>query len=157
MQHEKPDLVVSDITDRPIRKLILNVSEVQAGRLTLLEALDLADATGLDPDDFVSVMQRGSLKDKARLMYAFAWVVARRVEPGLTYEEVCTYQLEINGRHDPKADQKSRKRAEAVVAVASLAGVTPDEAEQMTIAEVAAVTELTKKRRASAARRRRAG
>lgn len=159
MPQTKPDLVVSDLlTEVPLRKLVINVADVRPGRLTLMEALDIAEASGFDADDFTRVLQRGTLRQKARLLYAFAWVVARRIEPDLTYEEVCTYQLDVKG--EPASGKDDAKRAEAVVAVAALAGVSPDEAEQMTIAEVQAVSDLHRKRnvkRAAAPRRRRVG
>lgn len=155
----KPDLVVSDILAdaAPVRKLVINVGSMSVGALTLLEALDISEASGFDGDDFQAVMRRGSLRDKAKLMYAFAWVVARRVEPDLTYDEVCTYQLEIVG--EPADQAKQMKKAETVVAVASLAGVSPEEAKNMSVAEVAAISDLHRKRarKRSTPKRRRVG
>lgn len=158
MQQTKPDLVVSDLlTEHPARKLIINVVDIQPGRLTLLESLDIVDASGIDAARFGYVLGKGSLRDKARLMYAFAWVVARRVEPELTFEEVCTYSLEVRGT--APSSEAEKKRAAAVVAVATLAGVSTEEAKNMTIAEVAAVTDLHKRRapKRTTPRRRRAG
>lgn len=145
MQRAKPDLVVSDlIAETPRRKLILRVSDVHPGSLTLLEALDIVDAVGIPSSEFGRIMEQGKLRQKALLMMAVAWVVARRAEPDLTFAEVCTYQLEVVG--DPVDDEKAQARADAIVGVAALAGVTPDEAEKMTMAEVAAVTRLHTKR-----------
>jgi len=159
MPERKPDLIVSDLlTEYPVRKLIINVADIHPGRLTLLEALDIMEASGIDSNQFVSVMSRGSLRRKAALLYAMAWVVARRSEPDLTYEEVCTYQLEVKGK--PVDDKVAEERAKAVVGVAALAGVSPEEAKQMTIQEVAAVTDLAKRKivkRNPAPRRRRTG
>jgi hypothetical protein len=156
-QSEKPDLVVSDlIASTPRRKLILRVSDIHPGSLTLLEALDIMDASGIPSSEFVRVMESGKLRQKALLMMAVAWVVARRVESDLTFEEVCTYQLEVIG--DPVDDERARKRAETVVGVAKLAGVSSEEAKGMTMEEVAAVTRLHQRRTVSrtAGRRRRA-
>jgi hypothetical protein len=159
MPHEKPDLIVSDlIAQKPTRKLIIDVSDLHPGSLTLLEALDIVDASGIDSNNFVTIMSRGRMRDKARLLYAMAWVIARRFEPDLTFEEVCTYQLELKGKQ--RNDKREQERAEAVIGVASLAGVSPEEAKQMSIAEVAAVTDLHKRRvvkRAPRPHRRRAG
>lgn len=158
MQQKKQDgeIVVSELlaTDPP-RKLILNVADVGSGVLTLMEALDIAEASGFDADDFAAVMERGSLRDKAKLMYAFAWVVLRRSEPGITFETVLSYQLEVIG----SAPKRNPRTAKAVVAVASLAGISPEEAKKLTMDEVAAITELHQRRtvRRTAGHRRRVG
>jgi len=101
-------------------------------------------------------MEHGKLREKALLMMAVAWVIARRVEPDLTFEEVCTYKLEVVG--EPLDDQKAKDRATAIVSVAQLAGISPDEAKKMTVSEIEALTELRRKRTVSRTRphRRRA-
>lgn len=156
MQPSKPDLVVSDLlTEIPVRKLIINTADVHPGRLTLMEALDIAEASGIAAARFEAVLKRGTLRQQARLLYAFAWAVARRAEPDLTYEEVCTYQLEVRGTGVQPDDELVQANADAVVAVASLAGVSPEEAKQMTMAEVQAVSDLQKRRNSRS--RRKAG
>lgn len=156
MQAAKPDLVVSDLLDEhPIRKLIINVADISPGRLTLLEALELSEASGIDSAEFTAVLERGSMVKKAKLLYAFAWVVAKRAEPDLTYEEVCTYDLTVRGKEANRAAEK--KKAEALVSVAALAGVSPEEAGQMTLDEVTAVSDLHKRRNKRASVRRRVG
>jgi hypothetical protein len=147
----KPDLIVSDLlSEYPPRRLIINVADIHAGRLTLLEALDIADASGIYADNFAEVMGGPDLKRKALLLYAMAWVIARRVEKDLTFDEVCTYKLEVVGK---AADAESDvRRAEAVMSVAALANVSPAEAKEMTIAEISAMTKIRKRRA-----RRRAG
>lgn len=158
MQQTKPDLVVSDLlTEVAPRRLIINVADIHPGRLTLLEALDIAEASGVEAARFAAVIGGRNLRQQALLMYAFAWVVARRIEPDLTYAEVCTYQLEVKGT--PVESKAEMEKAKTVVAVASLAGISPEEAKNMSIAEVAAVTDLAKKRtvKRTTPRRRRAG
>lgn len=155
MQQKSQDgeVIISELLmAEPPRKLILNVADVSSGVLTLMEALDIADASGFDADDFAAVMSRGTLRDKARLMYAFAWIALRRVEPKITYETVLTYQLEVIG----SVPEKKGDRAKTVVAVAALAGISPEEAKQLTMDEVEAITELHKRRtvRRTAGRRR---
>jgi hypothetical protein len=121
----------------------------------LLEALDFSDAARIEPDEFVSTMTGKQTRKQALLMYALAWVMARRVEPGLTFEEVCTYQLEVKGKPLTTEElERGQKRADAVAGVAMLANVTPDEAEGMTLAEVTAVTSITKARMRRTHRRR---
>jgi hypothetical protein len=157
MQQEKPDLILNDDSAEP-RKVFLDVSQIRPGKLTLLEALDMGEAAGVNPDDFSRILDRGSQAKKARLIYAFAWVLARRAEPELTFAEVCTYDLTVTGRPPTAEENRADElRAKAVASVAKIAGVSPREAEQMTMAEVKAVTELTPKPRIrQGARRRRA-
>lgn len=153
----KPDLVISDlITDTPRRKLILRVGDVHPGSLTLLEALDIVEASGIPSSEFVRVMEKGRLRQKALLMMAVAWVIARRVEPDLTFAEVCTYQLDVIG--EPRNDEAEKHRAETVVAISQMAGVSTTEAKNMTVAEIEALTNLRRKRTVSHTRphRRRA-
>jgi hypothetical protein len=153
----KPDLILSDlITGTPRRKLILRVSDIHPGSLTLLETLDIMDASGVASSNFVQVMDNGRLREKAMLMMAVAWVIARRAEPDLTFAEVCTYQLDVIG--EPRDDDKERQRAETVVAVAHLAGVSTEEAKQMSMTEIEALTNLKRKHTVSRTRpvRRRA-
>jgi hypothetical protein len=157
-QERKPDLVVSDLlAARPVRKLIINIADMHPGRMTLIDALDIMDVSGIDSNDFSAVIMRGTLRQKAQLIYAMAWVLARKSEPDLTFDEVCTYQIEIRG--ETRDDAKEKKRADAVVAVATLAGVSTEEAKQMTIQEVAAVTDLAKRKtmQRTKPRRRRIG
>lgn len=158
MQQSKPDLILSE-PEEPPRKVFLDVSQIRPGKLTLLEALDMGEAAGVDPDDFTRILERGKAPQKARLIYAFAWVLARRTEPELTFAEVCTYDLTVTGKAPSAEDHATdAKRGKAVAAVAKLAGVSPREAEQMTMAEIKAVTDLTPKPRTrQVARRRRAG
>ena len=147
----KPDLIVSDLlTEYPARRLVIRTEDIHAGRLTLLEALDIADASGINAENFSEVLGSTALKPKALLLYAIAWVIARRVEKDLTFEEVCTYRLEVVGA--PADEARDMRRAEAVMSVAALANVSPEEAKNMTIAEINAMTTIRKRRA-----RRRAG
>jgi hypothetical protein len=152
MLQRKPDLTL-DVLAEP-RRIVLDVAKVTPGSLTLMDALDIAEASGVDADDMVTVLSGPRTRRQGLLMYALAWVVAKRQEPDLTFAEVLTYHLTVAGT--PATDEKiesERKRAMAVTSVAMLAGVTPDEAEVMTIAEVAAVTSISKARRRNARRR----
>lgn len=113
-----------------------------------MEALDISEAAGIEPDEMTSVMVGKRTKQQAMLLYALAWVIARRAEPDLTFAEVLTYHLTVVGSAPSAAQIASeQRRAMTIVSVAKLAGVTPDEAGQMSVAQVSAVTSLTKARR----------
>lgn len=155
-QSTMPDLVVSDLLKIEPRTIRINVADVHAGRLTLMEALDIMDASGIDSTQFERIMEAGTMRQKAKLLYAMAWVMARRVEPELTYAETCTYHLEIHGT--PLDDDAEAKKAKAIMGVAALAKVSPAEAKNMTMAEVGALVEYNKPKpkRVNVRRRRRA-
>src|SRR5262245_21287722 len=128
MPESKPDLILSE-SEAP-RKVFLDVGQIRPGKLTLLEALDMGEAAKVDPDDFMRILERGSPATKARLIYAFGWVLARRAEPEITFEEFCTYDLTVTGKPATDAVHESdAKRAKAITAVAKIAGVSPREAE----------------------------
>jgi hypothetical protein len=151
----KPDLVISDLLKELPRTIHINVADIHPGSLTLMEALDIMDASGIDSTQFESILNRGTMRDKARLLYAMAWVIARRIEPDLTYAEVCAYHLEIHGT--PRDDATEDKKAKAIMGVATLAQISPAEAKKMTLAEVSALVEYkTPRKRVSVGRRRRA-
>jgi hypothetical protein len=151
MMQPKKDLLLDNL--EPPRRITLDVGAITPGNLTLLEALDISDASGVDVDDMDKVIRGRQTKQQGLLVYAMAWIVAKRQEPGLTFAEVCTYQLELVGTPaSSEAIEREQKRAVAVTSVAMLAGVSNEEAEQMTIAEVSAVTSIHKSR--NRARRR---
>ena len=147
MQQPKPDLILDEIPE--IRTVTLNLKNLNPSRITLLDALDIARVSGISSNHFQRTLAGTDETGKAQLMYAFAWVIARRVEPGLTWEEMCTYQLNIEG-DPPSRDEldADRVKARAVMNVVQLAHVTPDVAEQMTVAQVQAVLPEKKRRRA---------
>jgi hypothetical protein len=130
------------------RTITLHVEGITPGGLTLLDALDIAEASGVDPDDMMQVLAGKQTRKQGMLMYAIAWVLGRRVEPGLTFEEVLTCHLHVVGKAAPEAQiEAEQKRSLQVASVAMLAGVSLPEAEQMSIADVAAVTSIHKARR----------
>jgi 3-hydroxyisobutyrate dehydrogenase-like beta-hydroxyacid dehydrogenase len=145
--------LILDKLDVP-RKLTLDISAITPGNLTLLEALDIAESSGVDVDEMADVIRGPQTHAQGMLVYAMAWVLARRLEPELTFAEVRTYQVELVGQAATAAQiEAEQKRAVAVASVAMLAGVSTAEAEDMTVAEVAAVTSITKARRRNARRR----
>lgn len=136
---------------------ILNLNTFDATQLTLLEVLDMAEAADVDPAQMGALIGSSAQTGKRmRLLFAMAWCIARRANSHLTFEEVCTWRLEVIGEVDPKRTEKLQKRAEAIVSVAEAAGVSPQEAANLTVAEIAAYADRRTKRN-RAARRRRAG
>ncbi len=146
MLQAKQDLTL-DTFPEP-RSITLHVEGITPGGLTLLDALDIAEASGVEPDDMMTVLSGKRSRKQGMLMYAIAWVLARRVEPGLTFAEILTCHLHIVGEAPPEEKiEAEQKRALQVASVAMLAGVSMPEAEQMSVAQVAAVTSIHKARR----------
>ena len=151
MQSQKPDLDLSEVAES--RTLTLDIAKLNVAGITLLDALDIQEVSGIDAGDFEGAIRGASTQRKrAMLLYAFAWVLARKIEPGLTFDEVCTYHLNVIGSAATRQETDNiAKRAQTTVGVALAAGVTPAEAEQMTMAQVGAVVDIRKRQ----ARRRR--
>jgi hypothetical protein len=112
----------------------------------LLEVLDMAEASGVEPEALATLLKGRSTARKMRMLFALAWVVARRATPDLAYATVCTWKLEVIG--EVKENPATAKRAALVVGAAKLAGVTPTEAGNLTVAEIGAYAARNRKRRA---------
>lgn len=144
MQQAKQDLTLSEIP--PIRKVSLNLAMVDASKISLIDAIDIARVSGIDTHKFSQTLAGADATSKAKLMYAFAWVVARRIEPGITWDEMLTYDLEVIGTPMTAEETEAEaQKARAVMGVVRLAGVTPDVARNLSMAEVQAV--MPQKRR----------
>lgn len=128
------------LDETPRRRVEFDMGKVDLGKLTLIELLDAGDASGIPFEDF-----RTAMIDPARqayLFYAIAWVILRRQDKSLTYEDACEFDLIVTGEMDEAEIEATEKRAKAVVSVAAVAGVSPREAGEMTIAEVGAAVDL---------------
>lgn len=133
---------------------VLDLNTFDASQLTLLEVLDISEVAGVEAAELGLVLSRGQTSKKMLVFYSMAWCIAKRANPFLTFEEFRTYKLEIIGQVDSNKVQRSQKRASAIVAAAAVSGLHPDEASQLTIAELSAYGERRGNR---AARRRKAG
>lgn len=139
------DYNIADILNETPRKRVeFDLSRVDIGALTIMELFDAADAAHIPFDSF-----RENLFDtnsQAYLFYAIAWVIMRRQDKSLTFDEVCDFDLIITGEIDEDAIDRNVQRAKGVVAVAAVAGVSPQEAAGMTVAEVSAAVDLAQER-----------
>ena len=131
---------------------VLDLNTFDASNLTLLEVLDMSEATGVEPENLGALLKTKTNK-RMRLMFAMAWVIARRANARLTFEEVCTWKLEVIGEIDTKVSEATEKRAAMVVGAASVSGLPPREAANLTVAEIGAYAN----RNRAARRARKAG
>jgi len=129
----------------------LDLNTFDASGLTLIEVLDMAEAAGVSPEALASMLSASRTSpSKVRLLFALAWVVARRADASLAYAEVCTWKLDVIGviKENPTAV----KRAAMVVNAARLTGLPPSEAGKLTVAEIGAygaANRRTRRKRAS--------
>jgi hypothetical protein len=135
---------------------ILDLNTFDASQLTLLEVLDMSEVAGVEAAELGLVLSSGSTPQKMLIFYGMAWCIARRANPFLTFAEVRTWRLEVIGETDTAKIERQQKRAEAIVGAAAVSGLHPDEAAQLTVAQLGA---YGKRREAAnrAARRRKAG
>jgi hypothetical protein len=133
---------------------LLDLNTFDATNLTLLEVLDMSEASGVEPENLGALMKSRNTATRMRIMFAMAWVIARRAQPRLTFAEVCTWKLEVIGEVDPKVAEASEKRAAAIVGAAVVSGLPPKEAANLTVAELGAYRDRQAKVNRAARRRR---
>jgi hypothetical protein len=128
---------------------VLDLNTFDATQLTLLEILDMSEATGVEPELLGTLLSpKGQTKKRMVMLYAMAWCIARRADPTLRFAEVCTWKLEIIGETDPAKTQASLQRADKIVGAAIVSGLPPAEAGQLTVAQLDAYANRRKRRRA---------
>jgi hypothetical protein len=76
---------------------VLDASALDVGAFGIGEILDLSRAVDVDPGRLGAVLTAGDTYTKARVALGLAWLIARRREPELTYQDVLTWELEIRG------------------------------------------------------------
>jgi hypothetical protein len=136
---------------------VLDLNAFDASQLTLLEVLDMADTVGIETAELGAVMKGGSTSKRMRLMYAMAWCIARRAEPSLTFEQVCSWKLEVIGEVDATKAERAAKRAAVIVGAASVSGLPPSEAGNLTVAELGAYRDRQARTNRAQRRSRKAG
>lgn len=152
-QDSKPaDVIdISAIAEKyPVNQRVatLDMSTFDANKLTLIEVLDMAEMAGVDPENLGGLLDLGKNSPrKARMLVSLVWVIARRAEPELTYEEVSTWRIRIFGKPNEALMKRNALRDKALTAAAAAAGVKPSEAGSLTVGEVAAITNREARRR----------
>ena len=134
--------------------MVLDLETFDAAGLTLMEVLDMAEAAGVPHSALTTLLDSKEMTpEKARVLYALAWVIVRRAEPDVKYADVVTWKLELRGKVETKVS-RATQRARARVNAARMAGVTPAEADSLTIAELAAYRDAQPKRPVRRGRKR---
>ena len=123
----------------------LDLNTFDASKLTLLEVLDMAEAADVEPEALASLLRLDKNSPrKMRLLFALAWVVARRATPDLEFATVCTWRLDVVG--EIKENTQTAKRAALVVGAAKMSGLPPSEAQHLTVAEIGAYSTRNRRR-----------
>ena len=92
--------------------------------------------TMIEPDADPAELERGAL-----LLYAWAWQLVKRDEPATSWEDAQTWRVEFDLSDTGELEDAE---AEALVAAATLTGLSPAEAGRLTLAEMNAYAELAR-------------
>lgn len=91
-----PPLVL--VPSGPARRIVLPVEAINAESLGIGELLDMADVLETDLGGLSALMRmRGSIA-QSKIVVAFAWILARRLEPGVTWNEAQRWRIEVEGK-----------------------------------------------------------
>lgn len=118
---------------------IANMTWLEIARAAALAGVKRKDWSGVihatnDPDADPAEMLRGTL-----LGYAWAYVLVRRDEPAVTWDEAQTWAVAItNDPIDPALEDEARAAVEAAL----VTGLPPHEAGALTSAELAVYAEF---------------
>jgi phage terminase large subunit-like protein len=129
---------------------IVYVSPTDIAGMTWLEIARAAALAGVKRGDWTAAIHatadvnaepaealRGTL-----LAYAWAYVLVRRDEPAVTFDEAQTWDVRVtNEPIDPALDDEARASVEAAI----LSGLPPHEAGKLTTSELAAYAELAER------------
>jgi hypothetical protein len=102
------DAVDDDVLDltaiaraHPARKVRLDLSKVMAeGLLSVGDIVDMAEKLHTDPAQLGAVMEAGGESVAIDVGIALAWVIGRKADPALSYDEVRT-SWQIDSRSSP--------------------------------------------------------
>jgi hypothetical protein len=133
---------------------VLDLNTFDATQLTLLEVLDMAEIAEVDATELAALLGPGAnSSQRMKMLYAMAWCIARRANAALTFDEVCTWKLEVIGTTNPERAARNARRASTIVGAAITTGLPPNEVQHLTVAELSAYTDRRRARRG----RRKAG
>jgi hypothetical protein len=131
------------------REVVVTLPAIKG--LTILEVARAAATAGValaDTEGLLRAMVKpggdpGSLERGAELLYAWAWQLVKRDEPGVTWAEAQTWRVTFDlDATDPLGDAE----AEAVVRAAAVSGLPPEEAGRLTLAELGIYGDLAELR-----------
>ena len=119
--------------------------------LTILEIARASATAGVKRSDTERLVRTlvdpasdpADLEAGALLMYAWAWQLVKRDEPGATWADAQTWRVEFDL---DATDEVADAEAEAAVFAAAVTGLPPSEAGRLTVRELGAYGELAEAR-----------
>jgi hypothetical protein len=99
----------------PARILRLPADKIREDSLTVYELMTIGRALGISPTELTAAVQAIAAQragwEAFEIAQAFAWIIARRAEPGLTWEEARTFGLDViaGPPRDPTSPPKKRR------------------------------------------------
>jgi hypothetical protein len=99
---------------RPARVLRIPADAIREDSLTLYELVMIGRALELTPEQLTEAVNRRLGWTSVELAQAFAWVIVRRVEPALTWEEARTFGLDIVQAPTDPTRPPTRRKSRAI-------------------------------------------
>lgn len=84
----------------PALTVVLPVEAIEADNLGIGELLDLAEVMGTDLPGVAAMMASKGLT-QARILVGYAWILARRKDPAITWAEAQRWRIEVNAAPRP--------------------------------------------------------
>ena len=96
---------------RPTRTLVIPLSKIRVDTLTPYELVSVGRVLGMTPDELVTEFTERGGWAGVELAQAMAWVILRRVEPDVTWEEAQRFAISWTEPPDPTpADARKSSR-----------------------------------------------
>ena len=91
--------MASDLNGDSVTTYILRTEDIDPKAMKFRDLLDIADATGIDAMQLSAAIsgKLGSGSDRLKELAAFVWVIERRKNPELTFDQVLDGRVEIVG------------------------------------------------------------
>jgi hypothetical protein len=92
---DQDDADVLDLTAiaqaHPARRVRLDMAAIEGGQLLSVgDVVDMAEKLHTDPMQLAKVLTAGDVGTPYEVTLALAWVIGRKADPGLSYDEVRT-------------------------------------------------------------------
>jgi hypothetical protein len=104
----------------PARRVRLDMAAIEsAGLLSVGDIVDMSERLHTDPAQLAAVLTAGDPSTPYEVVLALAWIVGRKADPGLSYDEVrTTWRVESVAARSPdptppKPPRQHRRRAHA--------------------------------------------
>jgi hypothetical protein len=85
----------------PAPVVVLPVEAIEANNLGIGELMDLAEALGTDLEGLGAMMRDRGAINRPRVVVGYAWVLARRQDRSISWDEAQRWRVEVVGKPDP--------------------------------------------------------